>query len=103
MEIAIKDIERLLDKKLEEHLNPIKTGIAHLATSEELKLATEQISSVQETLSSHTTTLDAISVNTQSWTLEKAALVGRMNRHAEAIKQLADKLGVKLQNFDVAP
>jgi len=106
MEITIKEIERLLDNKLNEkfeaHLKPIKAGMAHLATSDELKSIAKEINDVKKTLNSHTSTLDAISVNTQSWTLEKAALVGRMDRHADAIRQLADKLGLKLENFDVS-
>lgn len=82
-----------------EHFDQALKG---LATQQSLNDLADDFKEIKKTVNSHTSTLDAISVNTQSWTLEKAALVGRMNRHAEAIRQLADKLGLKLENFDVS-
>lgn len=77
-------------------------SIKGLATQQGLNQLADDLKDVKKTVNSHTSTLDAISLNTQNWTVEKAAITGRMNRHAEAIRQLAEKLGVKLENFDVA-
>lgn len=95
-------IRNLNKKSMELTKEHFDQSVKGLATQQSLNQMADDLKDVKKTVNSHTSALDAISANTQSWTIEKAAMTGRMNRHAEAIRLLAEKLGVKLENFDVA-
>lgn len=109
-EITLKAIEQLLDKKLDdkfdEKLKPIKddisgirTGLALLATSEELATVSTRLSTIGEILNQHTTTLDAIVKDTSNWNTEMIVMRDRMKRYEDALKLVGQKLNLDLQTL----
>jgi hypothetical protein len=102
-EITLEAIEQLLDKKLDdkfdEKLKPIRadlsglkadftgirTGMALLATSEEL--------------STVSTRLTVIVKDTSNWNTEMTVMRERMNRYEDALKLVGEMLNLDLQTL----
>ena len=56
----------------------------------------EDVKAIRETVDSHTTTLDTIVKNTEHWKTEAAAIKSELDRHDRWIKEIAQKLRIKL-------
>ena len=59
----------------------------------------KHLTAIEETLDSHTTTLEGIAKNTKHWTDEAAALRSAINRHERWIADLAKKIGLNLKDL----
>ena len=74
---------------------------AHANTKEDFeKLATktDRVGAFEATLNAHTNALDTILRNSEHWKTEATALHYANQRHERWIKQLADKIGIKLED-----
>ena len=114
-EITLKAIEQLLDQKLgdkfDDKLKPItadltdlktdvtaiRAGMAHLATQEGLNDVAARLTTIEEILNHHTTTLDAIVKDTSNWNAEMIVMRERMKRYEDALKLVGQKLNLDLQ------
>ncbi|MBI4050437.1 MAG: hypothetical protein HY396_00455 [Candidatus Doudnabacteria bacterium] len=75
-------------------LNRTAVLLTHVA--EDVSTLKEDLGFVKETLDSHTTSLDKILKNSETSKTETAALQNAVRRHEEWIKQIAERVGMKL-------
>jgi hypothetical protein len=75
----------------------IRTGVALLATSEELGAVSTRLTTIEGILNNHTTTLDAIVKDTNNWNTEMVVMRERMKRYEDALKLVGQKLNLDLQ------
>jgi phage shock protein A len=78
-----------------EHFDAAIKGLATQLSLDELA---ERVATVEQTLASHTTSLDAIAKNTAHWRTEAAALHLAYSRHDAWLHQIAGKLGMELSD-----
>ena len=97
-ELTLRSIEQLLDTRLDLKLEPIKAGMAKLATRDELAVVSAKLDEVKATVDNHTTMLDSIIKNTANWQTEMVVMRGRMERYESALRAIGDKL-----NLDISP
>ena len=91
-----------LDAKLTQKIDPlakilqqVTALLTHVVQDvDELKM---DMKSVKETVSSHTTTLDAILKNTETAKTEKAAFKATIDRHERWFEQIAEKIHIELE------
>ena len=113
-EITLRAIEQLLDKtlddKFDEKLKPIRTdisgirtGLALLATSEELSNVSTRLTTIEGILNQHTTTLDAIAKDVPLLVDEKTIAAARLDRLEKWAQQVGEKIGVKLDLQTLVP
>lgn len=98
-ELTLRAIEQLFDTRLDLKLEPLKAGMAKLATREELAVVSAKVDEVKATVDSHTTMLDSIIKNTVNWEAEMTVMRSRMERYESALKAIGDKLHLDLSAF----
>jgi hypothetical protein len=100
-ELTLKDIEHLLDIKLDETLDaklqPIKTGMAHLATQESLDELAKTVAKIEQTVSSHTTSLDKLLTAKKNKADKEIVSVDRFDRLENWAQLVGQKLGIELK------
>ena len=107
-ELTLKAIEHLLDTKLDEKLDTkfqsikaeiaaIKTGMTHLATSEELAEIKTDLAGMKTTLASHTTSLDQLLTAKKNKADEKTVSADRFDRLEHWAQLVGQKLGIELK------
>jgi predicted nucleic acid-binding Zn-ribbon protein len=96
-ELTLKAIEQLLDTKLDEKLKPLKTGMANLATSEELQSTNTRLTTIEGTLNNHTTALANLATDVNKLLDEKTVSAERFERLEHWAHQVGEKIGVKLE------
>ena len=92
-ELTLKAVEQLLDAKLQ----PIKTGMAHLATSEELAEIKTDLAGMKTTLASHTTSLDKLLTAKKNKADEITVSADRFDRLENWAQLVGQKLGIELK------
>lgn len=59
---------------------------------------TQLLQEHSETLAAHTTALDALVKNTKDWNTEQMVMRGRLDRHDQWFRQIADHLDLRLDS-----
>lgn len=108
-EFTLKAIEHLLDATLQpitaemaalrSDMGTLKSGVAKLATRDELAVVSSKLDDVKATVDSHTKALDTIIKNTSNWEVEMTVMRGRMERYESALKAIGEKLNLDIASF----
>jgi len=77
-------------------LKALKTGMAKLATSDELAEIKTDIIAIKETLGLHTTALAGLATDVKTLLDEKTIAAARLERLEKWAQQAGEKIGVKL-------
>ncbi len=123
VDITLKAIEQLLDRKLEpivvtldavqetvsghtEKLDKLQKVVSNhteilVKHSEKLDNLEKMVSGHTEILNSHTKILDGISKQLVALSQDKAAMIERLDRHEKIIEALAAKLNLDIKHFFV--
>ena len=107
-ELTLKAIEHLLDNKLDQKLDTnlhsikaevtaIRTGMAHLATREELAEIKTDLAEMKTTLASHTTSLDKLLTAKKNKADETTVSAARFDRLEHWAQLVGQKLDIKLK------
>ena len=99
-ELTLKAIEHLLDTKFQSikaEIAAIKTGMTHLATSEELAEIKTDLAGMKTTLASHTTSLDKLLTAKKNKADEKTVSSERFDRLEHWAQLVGQKLDIKLK------
>ena len=90
-----------LDQQSKDLMSSIRYKNSKLLSKVALQADLDQlkgsVESIESTLDAHTTVLDKILKNSEHWKTEAAALSSALQRHESWIKQLAGKIGIKLE------
>ncbi len=73
--------------------------LLHVEFKQQLEPIKKQLAGIRSTVDSHTTSLDAIVKNTNDWNIEMTVMRERMDKYEKAIKLVADKLNVNIENI----
>ena len=92
-ELTLKPVEQLLDAKLQ----PIKTGMAHLATQETVDELTKTVANIEKTVGGHTTSLDQLLTAKKNKADEKTVSADRFDRLEHWAQLVGQKLGIELK------
>jgi hypothetical protein len=92
-ELTLKAIEQMLDAKLQ----PIKAGMAHLATSQELAELKADLEGVKITQARHTTSLELLLTKKKIKDDETTIAASRVDRLEHWAQLVGQKLDIKLE------
>jgi uncharacterized protein YoxC len=92
-ELTLKAVEQLLDAKLQ----PIKTGMALLATQESVDELTKTVAEIEKTVSGHTTSLDQLLTTKKNKVDENTVSTARFDRLEHWAQLVGQKLDIKLE------
>lgn len=74
-----------------------KADLRNFVTKGDITNIENQLSAIQQTLSSHTSSLDALIKQTKDWNAEMAVMRQRMDRYENALKLVAEKVKINIK------